>query len=45
LARHEIVNYGVEVGSLFGSLAVRATGVAEVIEHDVHRDIELRLGR
>jgi hypothetical protein len=28
----------VEVGCLFGGLAVRATGVAEVIEHDVHRD-------
>jgi hypothetical protein len=45
LARHEIVNNGVEVGSLFGRLTVRATGVAEVIEHDVHRDIGLVVGR
>jgi hypothetical protein len=45
LACYEIVNHGVEVGSLFGGLAVRATGVAEVIEYDVHRDIELGLGR
>jgi hypothetical protein len=45
LARHEIVDHSVEVGCLFGGLAVRATGVAEVIEHDVHRDIELGLRR
>jgi hypothetical protein len=38
-------DHGVEVGCLFGGLAVRATGVAEVIEHDVHRDIELGLRR
>ena len=31
LACYEIVNHGVEVGSFFGGLAVRATGVPEVI--------------
>jgi len=45
LAGDEIVNYGVEVGSLFGGPAVRATAVAEVIEYEVHRDIELGLRR
>jgi hypothetical protein len=45
LASNEIVNHGVEVGGLFGGLAVRPAGVAEIVEHNVHRDIGWGLGR
>jgi hypothetical protein len=44
LARQKIIHNGIEVRSLFGCLAVGATGFAEVIEHDVYCELEVRLG-